>query len=140
MEYCSPLWAGPPASHLSPLHVVETKAFRIIGTSCDEAESLGFSLSHRRQVGGLCLLPSPLRMSPPPPPPPPPYLRRALKDHQKLSSGETTKIKNHCSPSLFHSSFFQPLEQTSTHPNPTPPPGLQNSCSPPSLIFPHPKP
>ena len=45
MEYCSPLWAGAPASHLSPLHAVETKAFRIIGISCDEAESLGPSLS-----------------------------------------------------------------------------------------------
>ena len=53
MEYCSPIWAGAPASHLSRLHAVETKAFRIIGISCDEAESLGLSLSHRRQVGGL---------------------------------------------------------------------------------------
>ena len=53
MEYCSPLWAGAPASHLSRLHAVETKAFRIIGISHDEAESLGLSLSHRRQDGGL---------------------------------------------------------------------------------------
>ena len=53
MEYCSPLWAGAPASHLSRLHAVETKAFRIIGISRDEAESLGLSLSHRRLVGGL---------------------------------------------------------------------------------------
>ena len=30
MEYCSPLWVGAPASHLSRLHAVETKAFRII--------------------------------------------------------------------------------------------------------------
>ena len=35
------------------LHAVETKAFQIIGISHDEAESLGLSLSHRRQVGGL---------------------------------------------------------------------------------------
>ena len=53
MEYCSPLWAGAPASHLSWLHAVETKAFRIIGISHDESESLGLSLSHHRQVGGL---------------------------------------------------------------------------------------
>ena len=55
----SPL-VGAPASHLSRLHAVETKAFRIIGISHDEAESLGLSLSHRRQVGVLsvfyCLL------------------------------------------------------------------------------------
>ena len=48
MEYCSPLWAGAPASHLSQLHAVETKAFWIIGISHGEAESLGLSLSHRR--------------------------------------------------------------------------------------------
>ena len=53
MEDCSPLWAGAIASHLSWLHAVETKAFRIIGISRGEAESLGLSLSHRRQVGGL---------------------------------------------------------------------------------------
>ena len=53
MEYCSPLWAGAPASHLSRLQAVETMAFRINGISRDEAESLGLSLSHRRQVGGL---------------------------------------------------------------------------------------
>ena len=53
MEYSSFLWAGAPASHLSRLHAVETKAFRIIGISRDEAESLGLSLSQHRQVGGL---------------------------------------------------------------------------------------
>ena len=59
MEYCSPLWGDDPASHLAQPHAVETKAFRIIGISHDEAESSGLSLSHHRQVGGLCLLPSP---------------------------------------------------------------------------------
>ena len=53
MEYCSPLWADAPASHLSRLPAVETKAFRIIGISRNEAESLGLSLNHRRLVGGL---------------------------------------------------------------------------------------
>ena len=53
MEYCSPLRADAPASHLSQLHAVETKAFRIIGISHGEAESLSLSLSHRSQVGGL---------------------------------------------------------------------------------------
>ena len=48
------------ASHRARIHAVETKAFRISGISHDEAESLGLSLSHHRQVGGLsvfyCLL------------------------------------------------------------------------------------
>ena len=56
MKYCSPLWAGTPASHLTLLDAVETKAFRIIGSSRDEAESLGLSLCHCRQVGALCRL------------------------------------------------------------------------------------
>ena len=30
MEYCSPLWAGAPASHLAQLDAVETKAIKII--------------------------------------------------------------------------------------------------------------
>ena len=51
MEYFPSLWAGAPASHLPQLHAVETKAFRIIGISCDEAESFR-------------LLPSPLRPHP----------------------------------------------------------------------------
>uniref|UniRef100_A0A8C4QAU7 Sulfotransferase n=1 Tax=Eptatretus burgeri TaxID=7764 RepID=A0A8C4QAU7_EPTBU len=50
MEWCSPLWAGAPASHISRLHTVETKAFWIIGISRHEAEPLGLSLSHRRHV------------------------------------------------------------------------------------------
>ena len=53
MEYCSPLLGGAPASHLARLHAVETKAFRIIGISRDEAESLGLSLSQQREVSGL---------------------------------------------------------------------------------------
>ena len=40
----------------------------------------------------------------------PPHFRRALKVRQQPPSGKTTKITNHCSPSLFHSSFFPPLE------------------------------
>ena len=41
----------------------------------------------------------------------------------------------------FDSSFFLPLEETPTHSSiPCFPPGLQNSCSPPSLISPQPKP
>ena len=59
MECSSPLWVGAPASHLVQLDAVETKAFKIIGISCDEAESMDLSLRHRRQVGGLCLLPPP---------------------------------------------------------------------------------
>ena len=41
MEYCFPLWAGIPASHLAELDIVETKAFKIIGIVRDEAESVG---------------------------------------------------------------------------------------------------
>ena len=69
MEYCSPLWADAPASHLSRLHAVETKAFRIIDISRDEAESLGLSLSHHRQVGGLSVFYRLLSSLAPPPPP-----------------------------------------------------------------------
>ena len=53
MEYCSPLWAGTPASNLAHLDAVETKAFKIIGISHDEVESMCISLFHHRQVGGL---------------------------------------------------------------------------------------
>ena len=77
IEYCSLLWAGAPTSRISKLHTVETKAFRIIGISCDEAESLGLSLSYRRQIGGLSVfyhflsglapLPALLEICPPPP-------------------------------------------------------------------------
>ena len=98
MEYCSPLWAGALASHLSWHHAVETKAFRIIDNSHDQAEFLGLSLSHRRQVSGLsilyCLLsglatPALSEICPPP------YFHRALKVHQQPPSGKITKIKNH---------------------------------------------
>ena len=33
MEYCSPLWAGAPASHLSRLHTVETCSVSICPSS-----------------------------------------------------------------------------------------------------------
>ena len=55
-EYCSPLWAGSPASRLAQLDVVETKAFNIIGIFSDGAESMSLSLHHCRQVGGLSVL------------------------------------------------------------------------------------
>ena len=61
-------------SHLAQLEAVETKAFKIIGISHDEAESMGLSHSHLRQVGGLSvfyhlfsdLVPSVLPMLSPP--------------------------------------------------------------------------
>ena len=53
MEYCSTLWADPPALHLAQLDTVETKAYEIIGISFDEAESMGLSLCHHTKVGGL---------------------------------------------------------------------------------------
>ena len=112
MEYSSFLWAGAPASHLSQLHTMETKAFMIIGISHDEAESLVLSLSHCRQVGGLSVFYSFLSSLAPP------ALSAICPTH--ISAGcswsasnplldKTTKIKNHCSPSLFHSSFFLPF-------------------------------
>ena len=72
-SYCCPLGADIPASHLAQLDTMETKAFKIIGISHDEADqsvritshhfriaSHHRSLSHHRQVGGLsvfsCLL------------------------------------------------------------------------------------
>uniref|UniRef100_A0A8C4PX44 RNA-directed DNA polymerase from mobile element jockey n=1 Tax=Eptatretus burgeri TaxID=7764 RepID=A0A8C4PX44_EPTBU len=145
MEYCSPFWAGAPTSHLSRLQSVETEVFRIVCISRDEAESLGLSLSHRRQVSGLsvfCRLLSGLHPFPPLClPSVPPIFPQSALGPPKTPSGITTKFKNHCSPSLFHSSFFPLLEQTPTLCSiPLFPPGLQNSCSPPSLIIPHPKP
>ena len=43
-----------------------------------------------------------------------PFNHRVLKDRQHLPSGKTTKIKIHCSPSLFHSSFL-PTFGTNPH-------------------------
>ena len=116
----------------------------LIAISHGEAESLGLSLSHRRQVGGLSVFYRLLSglatlcfvcdLSPP-------YFCRVLKVRQQPPSGKTTKITNQCSPSLFHSSFSPPLKLTpSLCSIPFFPPGLQNSCLPPPLIFPHPKP
>ena len=76
MDSCSLLWAGSPASHLAQLDAVETKAFKIIGVCHDEAETMGLSLCHRRQVCGLSiffhlisdLAPSALSVLCPPPP------------------------------------------------------------------------
>ena len=144
MEYCSPIWTGAPASQLSRLHAVETKAFRIVGNSRGEAESLGLSLSHRRQVGGLCLVLSPLR-------PRHPLLCLRYVPHI-FPQGASRSASNPCLVKLpksrkmltftfFIPLFFPPLEQTPTLSSiPLFHPSLQNSCSPPSLFFPHPKP
>ena len=73
---------------------METKAFRIIGISSDETESLGLSLSHRRQVGGLsvfCCLFSGL--APPVCDMYPPYFRRVLKVCQQPPSGKLPKSR-----------------------------------------------
>ena len=53
MEYCSPLSVGSPASYIVQLDAEETNVLKIIGISSDEGESIGPSLSHHRQVGGL---------------------------------------------------------------------------------------
>ena len=53
MEYCPPLQAGLPVSHLAQLDAAETKAFKIIGISHNEAESVGLSLRCHRQDGGV---------------------------------------------------------------------------------------
>ena len=99
------------------------------------------SLTAGRSVVFLCST-----ISSPVPPPllclryVPPIFPQGAQGLRKPPSGETSKITNHCSPSLFHSSFFPPLEQTPTLSSiPLFPPGLQNSCSPPHLIIPHPK-
>ena len=90
MEDCSPLWAGAIASHLSWLHAVETKAFRIIGISRGKAESLGTSLSPRRQVGCFSIfyrllsgLSSPALSAISPPPP---YFCRVLRKVVRAAS------------------------------------------------------
>ena len=53
LEYCSLLCAGSSASHLAQLDAVEIKAFKIIGISQDEDESMGLSLCHKRQISIL---------------------------------------------------------------------------------------
>ena len=53
MEYFSPIWTGSPASHLAQLDASEANAFKIIGLPRAEAEAMGLSLRHHRQVGGL---------------------------------------------------------------------------------------
>ena len=88
MEYCSPLWAGAPASHLSWLHAMETKAFRIIGISCDEAESLGLTLSPQAGRWSFCLLQSPICS----PSPLPPTLSEICPPH--ISAGHSTSASN----------------------------------------------
>ena len=91
------------------------------------------SLSPQARWWSFCFLPSPFQSRP--------LLLSLLFVRQQPPSGKTTKMKNHCSPSFFHSSFFLLLEQTPTLSSiPLFPSGLQNSCSPPSLIFPNPKP
>ena len=56
MEYCPLLWAGTPASHLSVLDCLESKALKINGISHDEAEAQGLLLSHHKQVSSFCFL------------------------------------------------------------------------------------
>ena len=93
MEYCSPLLTGAPASHLSRLHAVETKAFSIIGIDRDEAESLAsHTLTAGRSVVFLSSTVSSLVS-----PTAPTYFHRALKVYQQPPSGKTMKIANHCS-------------------------------------------
>ena len=91
MESFSPLSADSTASHLAHLDAVEIKAFKIIGISRVEAESMDLSLRHRRHVGGLsvffCFLsglaPSVLSVLCPPP-----DFCRAHTVHNQPSSGK----------------------------------------------------
>ena len=94
MKYCTPLWAGAPASHLSWLYAVETKAFRIIGISHVEAESLRLSLSAQASRWSFCLL-SGLTLHALSVICPPPIFHRVLKVCQQPPSGKTTKINKH---------------------------------------------
>ena len=143
MEYCSPLRAGAPASHLARLHAVEIKTFRVIDISCDEAESLGrssfnadrsmvfvfhplFSDSLAPALSVLC----PLNIT---------AERSWSTSNPLLVKLPKSRITVHLH--SFIPLFSPPLEQTPTHSSiPLFPPGFQNSCSPTSLIFPHPKP
>ena len=112
-ESCSSVWAG---SHLTLLEAMETNAFKIIGISNDEAESMGQSLHHRHQVGGLHLLPTrfwsctlhPLHVSSP---------RGTCMTHpvyQQPLQSETAKIQNHCLPPLMCSFFPHCLQSDSS--------------------------
>ena len=107
MESCSSVWAG---SHIALLEAVETKAFKIIGISHDEAELMGQSFNQHQQVSGLHLLPThfwsctlhPLHAA---------SLRGMCRMHavdQQPLQSETAKIQNHCLPPLMYS-FFSTL-------------------------------
>ena len=142
MEYCSPLWAGFPASYLSQLDAVETKAFKIIGITSTEVDSMGLSIFHRRQVSGLCFLPPPLGSC-----------TLCALFHPQFSAGRTrftiksflvnlpkSRIMAYLH-SLIGSSFGPPVEQTYTFSSISIfPPDLQDSFSLPSQIIPNPKP
>ena len=106
MEYCSPLWAGSPASHLSQLYAVETKAFKIIGISAMKPgpwashfpiiDNSVVSLFHRLLFGLASSALSVLC--------PRGFCRAHMVHH--LPFDETPKIQNNCPPPLLCSSFF----------------------------------
>ena len=119
---------------------METKVFHLIGISHDEAESMGRSPCHCRQVGAVSLSSSasflglhplfflcfvPFQVS-----------EGYTWVHLQPSSSETPKTQNHCSHPLIHSSFFPPpVEPTSTFSSISFfPPGPQVSCSPSQII------
>ena len=55
MEYCGPIWQGAPKVALSKLDTIQRKACRVMGINQDVAASLNMqSLTHRRQISGLC--------------------------------------------------------------------------------------
>ena len=105
LEYCSLLRAGSPTSHLAQLDAAGKKAFNINGISHDEAESLGLSLRHRRQVGGISVffhLISGLA------PCPPPYFASpqvSLGRMQSTSNPLLLKLPTSRTAAYFHSFF-----------------------------------
>ena len=140
MEYCSPLLAGSPASHPAQLDAVETKAFNITGISHAEAESMGLSLSHHREVSGLSvfyLLLSGLAPS-----------ALSVLCHPQVSAGcirsiNPLLVKLPKSRITAHLHPLVPLYSPSVEPTSTFssisffPPDLQASCSLPSQIIRH---
>ena len=91
---------------------METKGVKIIVISHDEAQIMGLSLSHRRQVGSLSVFYHLLSSLVPliflcfvsPDALPLGFCREHAGLHQS-PSGETSEMRNHCSPPLIRSSF-----------------------------------
>ena len=57
MEYCGPVWHGASQGSLSKLDTIQHRACKLLGVNSSICPELNlYSLSHRRNVSGLCQL------------------------------------------------------------------------------------